>query len=181
MGEISEAPGEPVVRKGAPGDIPAVTAIYRQVVLDGTATFELEPPDEREMARRREVLIASGYPYLVAEVDGEVAGYAYANAYRPRPAYGAAVENSVYVRDTLHRRGVGLALMQRLIADAEALGYRQMIAVIGDSANLASIGLHERLGFHLVGTLRSVGWKHGRWLDSVIMQRALGPGDTIPR
>jgi phosphinothricin acetyltransferase len=161
-------------------DIPAITAIYGDAVRHGCASFELEPPDEREMAARLEVLVGSGFPYLVAEVEGQVAGYAYAGAYRPRPAYGATVENSVYVDPRHHGRGLGRALLAGLIAEAEARGFRQMVAVIGDSANLPSIRLHKGLGFDHVGTLRSVGWKHGRWLDTVLMQRALGPGNGRP-
>lgn len=162
-------------------DIDAITAIYRHAVLHGRATFELEPPEAEEMAGRREALVAAGYPYIVAEIGDDVVGYAYASAYRPRPAYGATVENSVYVKESHHGRGIGRALLQRLIAEAEARGFRQMVAVIGDSANAASIRLHESLGFRHVGTLRSVGWKHQRWLDTVLMQRALGAGDDAPR
>lgn len=170
-----------VLRASGPDDIPAITAIYRDAVLHGTASFELVPPDESEMAARRQALVDAGYPHIVATEDGAVLGYAYAGPYRPRPAYGATVENSVYVRADVHGRGIGRALLTRLVAEAEARNYRQMIAVIGDSAHRGSIELHRRLGFAMVGTLRSVGWKHGRWLDSVLMQRPLGPGDTTPR
>lgn len=173
--------GDVEVRDCAPEDIAAITAIYRQAVLEGSATFELEPPDEATMESRRAALAASGHPYVVAIAAGGLVGYAYAGPYRPRPAYGATVESSVYVRPDRHRRGTGFALMQRLIAQAGAAGFRQMVAVIDDSANLASIKLHERLGFRHVGTLKSVGWKHGRWLDTVLMQRALGAGDAAPR
>lgn len=169
------------VRDCVPGDIAAITAIYRHAVLEGSATFELEPPDEETMESRRAALSAFGYPYVVAIADGALVGYAYAGPYRPRPAYGATVESSVYVRPDRHGRGTGLALMRRVIAQAEAAGFRQMVAVIGDSANQASVKLHDRLGFRHVGTLQSVGWKHGRWLDTVLMQRALGPGDAVPR
>jgi phosphinothricin acetyltransferase len=169
------------IRACAAGDIPAITAIYRAAVLTGTATFELEPPDEAEMMRRREALLAGDHPYRVAERDGLIIGYAYAGLYRARPAYRSTVENSVYVRDGEHGRGVGRALLAALIEDAGARGFRQMIAVIGDSANTPSIRLHAALGFEMVGTLHSVGWKHGRWLDTVLMQRALGLGDGAPR
>ncbi|WEX89905.1 GNAT family N-acetyltransferase [Sinorhizobium garamanticum] len=160
-------------------DIPAITAIYAKAVRFGTASFELEPPTEAEMAARREALVAAGYPYLVARLQGEVAGYAYAGAYRARPAYRGTVESSVYVRDDAQGRGVGSGLLAGLIHEAEIRGFRQMVAVIGDSANLTSRRLHEKLGFELVGILKAVGWRHQRWLDTVLMQRAIGPGDTI--
>jgi phosphinothricin acetyltransferase len=158
----------------------AVTAIYRHAVLTGTATFEIEPPDVAEMTRRRAAILAGDYPYLVAEQDGALAGYAYASLYRARPAYRFTVENSVYVREDLHGRGIGRLLLDRLIDETTRRGFRQMIAVIGDSANRASIGLHEAAGFALVGTHPSVGWKFQRWLDTVMMQRRLGPGDNAP-
>ena len=161
-------------------DIAGITAVYRPAVLCGTASFELEPPDAAEMARRHAAITAAGYPYLVAvdAADGRVLGYAYVSAYRPRPAYRHVVENSVYVAPEAHRRGVGRALLTRLIADCEAKGFRQMIAVIGDSGHASSIGLHRSLGFVHCGVVRSVGFKHGRWLDQVLLQRSLGAGDT---
>ncbi len=168
------------IRPAAPGDIPAITRIYDQAVREGTASFEIEPPDQAEMTRRFQNLAAGGYPYLVAEVGGAVAGYAYAGPYRARPAYRWSVENSVYVDTAAHRRGLGRALLERLIADCEARGFRQMIAVIGDSANASSIELHRATGFRMVGTFDNVGFKFGRWLDSVLMQRPLGPGATTP-
>jgi L-amino acid N-acyltransferase YncA len=168
-----------VLRACLPSDVAEITAIYSHAVLHGTASFELSAPEAQEMARRQQSLVSEGYPYIVAASGSEVLGYAYAGPYRPRPAYGNTVENSVYVRPDAKRRGIGLALLQRLIEEAELRGYRQMIAVIGDSGNQASIRLHERLGFTPVGTLHAVGWKQGRWLDVVIMQRALGLGDTI--
>lgn len=170
----------PSLRDCAVGDLPAVTAIYAEAVRHGRASFELEPPDLAEMTRRRAVLVAGGFPYLVAEIDGAVAGYAYAGPYRSRPAYAWTVENSVYVAPQLQGRGLGLALLTRLIEAATARGFRQMIAVIGDSANHASIRLHTRAGFAPVGVLRASGFKHGVWLDSVLMQRALGDGDRTP-
>jgi phosphinothricin acetyltransferase len=170
-----------VLRGSETEDISAITAIYAHAVRYGRASFELDPPDVQEMTVRRERLVAAGYPYIVAELAGEVAGYAYVSAYRPRPAYSSTVENSVYVREDLHGRGIGRALLQELIVQSEARGFRQMVAVIGDSANQSSIKLHESLGFRLVGTLQSVGWKHELWLDTVLMQRALGPGNTRPR
>jgi len=172
---------EPLIRPAAPADIPSITRIYDQAVREGSASFELTPPDQAEMMRRFESLKAGGFPYLVAEVAGTVAGYAYAGPYRARPAYRWTVENSVYVDVTAHRRGLGRALLARLIAESEARGFRQMIAVIGDSANAASIELHRAAGFRLVGTFENVGFKFGRWLDSVLMQRALGDGaETTP-
>src|SRR5262249_38130558 len=154
---------------------------YAHAVRFGTASFEIEPPDEAEMTRRQRALIDNGYPYLVAESGGTVLGYAYAGPYRARPAYRFSVENSIYVAPEAHRGGVGRLLLDRLIAEAETRGYRQMIAVIGDSAQAASIGLHRAAGFRMIGNIEAVGFKHGRWLDSVLMQRALGPGDsTMP-
>ncbi|MBV1694782.1 MAG: GNAT family N-acetyltransferase [Hyphomicrobiales bacterium] len=170
----------PRIRPATPTDIADITAIYRPAVVYGTASFEIDPPDEAEMTRRFETVTTAGYPYVVAELDGRVAGYAYANAYRPRPAYRWAVEDSVYVAPELHGRGVGRALLVYLLETCAASGYRQMIAVIGDSAQSASIGLHRSLGFTFSGTVHSVGFKHGRWLDTVIMQRALGDGDLEP-
>lgn len=167
-----------VLRACAPSDVTEITAIYAHAVLHGTASFELSAPDSEEMGRRQQSLLSQGYPYIVAVSGREVLGYAYAGPYRPRPAYAHTVENSVYVRPDAQRRGIGLALLQSLLQEAELGGFRQMIAVIGDSGNRASIRLHERVGFALVGTLHAVGWKHGKWLDVVIMQRALGPGAT---
>ncbi|MCC8957710.1 N-acetyltransferase [Bradyrhizobium sp. Pear77] len=166
----------PEIRPTAEADLPSITAIYEHAVRFGTATFELIPPDLAEMTRRYRALIDCGFPYFVAVLDGRVAGYAYAGPYRPRPAYRFTVENSVYLDPAVHRRGIGLRLMERLIAECDARGFRQMIAVIGDSANAGSIGLHRRCGFQMIGTHPSVGVKFGRWLDTVMMQRALGEG-----
>ncbi|RJF75733.1 GNAT family N-acetyltransferase [Rhodopseudomonas palustris] len=165
-----------LVRPATPADLLAITAIYDEAVRTGTATFELTPPDLAEMTRRFETLIGGGFPYLVALLQGKVCGYAYAGPYRPRPAYRFTVENSVYLAPAAHRRGVGTALLRELIVQCEARGFRQMIAVIGDSANAGSIGLHRKTGFELIGTHRNVGLKFGRWLDTVMMQRALGDG-----
>jgi phosphinothricin acetyltransferase len=171
----------PDIRPASEADVPAVTEIYQHAVLYGTATFELIPPDLTEMTRRFRSLMDGGYPYLVAALDGRAVGYAYAGPYRPRPAYRFTVENSVYLQPAIHRRGIGLTLLQRLIAECEARGYRQMIAVIGDSANAGSIGVHARCGFAMIGTHPNVGFKFGRWLDTVMMQRALGEGAaTLP-
>lgn len=166
------------IRPTTTADLPAITEIYEHAVRYGTATFELIPPDLAEMTRRFEVLMQGGFPYFVAALEGRVVGYAYAGAYRPRPAYRFTVENSVYLLPAIHRRGVGLQLLQRLIAECEARGYRQMIAVIGDSANAGSIGVHRKCGFQMIGTHPNVGFKFGRWLDTVMMQRALGDGAT---
>jgi phosphinothricin acetyltransferase len=172
--------GSIAIRAARPDDVAAITAIYDHAVRHGTASFELEPPDAAEMARRRASLADAGYPYLVAEAGGTVAGYAYAGPYRPRPAYRWSVEDSVYVAPTLHRCGIGAALLGRLIVEAELRGFRQMIAVIGDSAQTPSIALHRAAGFRLIGTVEHVGHKFGRWLDTVLMQRALGPGAAAP-
>jgi phosphinothricin acetyltransferase len=166
------------IRPANPRDIAAITRIYAHAVHHGTASFELDPPDEAEMARRYETLAAGGFPYIVAEHDGEVAGYAYAGPYRARPAYRFTVEDSVYIAPQMQRRGIGQALLGALIAESEARAFRQMIAVIGDSGQTASIALHKAAGFRLVGTIEAVGFKFDRWLDSVLMQRALGPGTT---
>ena len=166
------------IRPASEADLPVITEIYTHAVLHGTATFELIPPDLAEMTRRFKVLLEGGFPYLVAVLEDRVAGYAYAGPYRPRPAYRFTVENSVYLQPAIHRRGIGLQLMVRLLAECEARGYRQMIAVIGDSANAGSIGVHTKTGFQMIGTHPNVGLKFGRWLDTVMMQRALGEGAT---
>ena len=168
------------IRAAVLADIPAITAIYGAAVTGGTASFELDAPDQAEMQRRWQVIQDAGYPYLVAEQAGTIRGYAYVSQYRPRPAYRYSVENSIYVAPEAHRTGIGRQLLAALIEAATAKGYRQMIAVIGDSAQSASIGLHRRAGFTFGGTIHSVGYKHNRWLDRVIMQRALGAGDMAP-
>lgn len=171
---------ELTIRDSRDDDIPAITAIYGYWVTHGVASFELEPPDAAETARRRAAVLAGGYPHLVAERNGQVVGYTYASSYRPRPAYRFAVENSVYVAPGGTRGGTGRVLLDALIAACTARGFRLMVAVIGDSANYASIGLHERAGFARAGLLPAVGWKHNRWVDSVLMTRALGEGATTP-
>jgi L-amino acid N-acyltransferase YncA len=168
------------IRSATLADIPAITRIYAHAVRHGTASFELEPPDETEMERRQRALLDGGYPYLVAEIEGAVAGYAYAGPYRTRPAYRYTVENSIYIAAEAHRRGIGRLLLDRLIAECEARGYRLMIAVIGDSAQTPSIELHRAAGFKMVGTFEAVGYKFDRWLDSVLMQRPLGKGSSAP-
>jgi phosphinothricin acetyltransferase len=166
------------IRPATPADIPVITRIYAQSVSTGTASFELEPPDEAEMARRMQALFDGGYPYIVAEIGGAIVGYAYAASYRPRPAYRFSVEDSIYVDPKAQRSGIGRSLLAHLIEECERRGFRQMIAVIGDSAQTPSIELHRALGFRMVGTVENVGYKFGRWLDSVNMQRTLGPGAT---
>jgi phosphinothricin acetyltransferase len=168
------------IRPATFDDIPVITRIYANAVNTGTASFELEPPNEAEMTRRMRSVLERGFPYIVAEIDGVVAGYAYASSYRTRPAYRFAVENSVYVAPESHRRGIGKALILKLIESCTALGFRQMIAVIGDSNQAASIGVHRACGFSDAGNLRAIGWKFGRWLDTPMMQLALGPGATRP-
>ncbi len=170
------------LRPSTPDDLPAITALYAWHATHGTGTFELEGPDLAEMTRRRADVLAKGLPWLVAERDGaagaELLGYAYANHFRPRLAYRFALEDSVYVAPGAQGQGVGRLLLAELLARCEALGARQMFAVIGDSANVASIGVHRALGFGDVGTMRAAGWKFDRWLDVVILQRTLGLGDT---
>ena len=169
------------IRPATTADIPVITRIYAHAVQHGTASFELAPPDEAEMTRRMRELLEKGFPYLAADDGGAVAGYAYAGPYRHRPAYRLTVEDSVYIAPDAQGRGAGRALLAALIEASAARGLRQMIAVIGDSSRqAASISLHAALGFRQVGILQDVGFKHGRWLDSLLMQRALGPGATTP-
>lgn len=167
-----------VLRPAQPDDLPAIQAIYAHHVLTGLASFEEEPPALDELRRRYQDVVGRGLPYLVAEYGGEVAGYGYCAPYRPRSAYRYALEDSIYIRADMVGRGYGKALLNALIGESADLGYRQLVAVIGDSANAASISVHAACGFLRVGTLRSVGFKFGRWVDSVFMQRPLGPGDA---
>jgi phosphinothricin acetyltransferase len=170
------------IRPATLADIPAITRIYAHAVRHGTASFELEAPDEAEMRRRMEALLAGRFPYLAADSDGALAGYAYAAPYRARPAYRFTVENSVYVAHDMHRRGVGQELLHALIAASAARGFRLMIAVIGDSQQAASIGVHEAVGFKHAGVFKNVGYKFDRWLDTVLMQLPLGDGPrTAPK
>lgn len=187
LGPMSDAsstaapPADLVIRPCTADDLDAITAIYADAVRTGTATFELEPPDRAEMARRFTALIDGGFPYLVAEAAGRLAGYAYAGPYRARPAYRYTVEDSVYLARAAQGQGIGAALLGALVAEAAARQFRQMIAVIGDSANLASVRTHAHAGFTLIGTHPAVGFKFGRWLDTVMMQRPLGDGAaTVP-
>ncbi len=163
----------PIVRPSMPEDMAAITDIYAASVLTGLGTFEIDPPDEMEMTARRNAILQQQLPYIVVEVDGEVVGFAYAGLYRPRPAYRNTVENSVYIREDMRGRGVGKALLDELIKKCREAGKKQMVAVIGDSGNRGSIGLHKSRGFRLVGILEEVGYKHDRWVDTVIMQKNL--------
>jgi len=166
------------LRAAAADDLAQVQAIYAHHVLTGIASFELVPPDLAEMTQRWQSVCERRLPYLVATAGQRVLGYAYAGPYRTRPAYGFTVEDSVYLAPEAAGRGIGTALLGRLIEETTALGYRQMVAVIGDSGNAGSIALHRRHGFRDAGLLTAVGWKHGRWIDSVLMQRPLGAGDA---
>ena len=170
-----------IVRESARADMAEIQRIYAHNVLTGLASFEETTPSQEDLLARRAAVLAAGLPYLVAQVGDDVAGYAYASSYRPRPAYRYTVENSVYVADEMQGRGIGRSLLATLIARCEAGPWRQMVAVIGDSGNTASIALHEQLGFRMVGRLEAVGFKLGRWVDSVLMQRTLGAGGgTLP-
>ncbi|MDT8999050.1 N-acetyltransferase family protein [Paucibacter sp. APW11] len=169
--------GTLVLRPSQDGDLPAIQQIYGLAVQNGTGTFETEVPDQAEMARRRAEVLGRGLPWLVAERDGQLLGYAYANYFRPRLAYRFCVEDSIYLHPSAQGQGVGRLLLAELIARCEAAGARQMLAVIGDAENHGSVGLHRSLGFAHTGVLKSAGWKFGRWLDVVMMQRTLGQGD----
>jgi len=172
---------ELTIRAAVAADLSAITAIYEEAVLHGTATFEIEPPDFAEMTRRFEALTGAGFPYFVAVDGDQVLGYAYAGSYRPRIAYRFTVENSIYLAPAAQRRGIGSRLLAALIESCAAKGFRQMVAVIGDSANAGSIAVHRNAGFEMVGTNPNVGFKFGRWLDTVSMQKALGDGgETLP-
>ena len=166
-----------LIRPAAPQDLPAIQSIYAYHVLHGLASFEEEAPELEEMRRRYEDVTRQGLPYLVAEEAGEVLGYGYCTLYRTRSAYRYALEDSIYVKQGKQGKGVGKAVLGELIVCCAALNYRQMIAVIGDSANAASIAVHASLGFVRAGNLRSTGYKFGRWVDSLLMQRPLGKGD----
>lgn len=165
----------PTVRASQPLDLPAITAIYRHHVLHGTGTFETDPPSLAEMSQRREGVLEKNLPWLVAEAeDGTILGYAYANWFKPRPAYRFSAEDSIYVAEEARGQGVGRMLLQALCDECESAGVRKLIAVIGDSANAGSVGVHRAAGFTPVGTLSNVGWKFNRWLDVVMMEKPLG-------
>jgi phosphinothricin acetyltransferase len=168
----------PLIRPSRDEDVAAITAIYAHHVLTGTGTFEIDPPTEADMANRRADVLAKGLPYLVVEDGGRVIGFAYCNWFKPRPAYRFSAEDSIYMASDAHRKGLGKALLAELCTRAERAGVRKLLAVIGDSANTGSVGVHTALGFSHVGVLKSCGWKFDRWLDVVMMEKPLGAGDT---
>ena len=170
----------PLIRPSREEDLDAITRIYGHHVLHGTGTFETTPPTLAEMTARRADVLGKGLPWLVAEDDGQVLGYAYGNWFKPRPAYRFSVEDSIYMDPAAHRQGLGRALLAELLAALERAGTRKVMAVIGDSANAGSIGVHRALGFEPVGVVQSCGWKFDRWLDIVLMQKTLGAGDSTP-
>ena len=169
-----------LIRPSTTADLPAITAVYAHAVLHGTGTFELDPPDQAEMARRRDDVVDKGLPWLVAESAGQVLGYAYANHFRPRLAYRFCLEDSIYLHEAARGKGLGKLLLTELVGRCEAAGARQMLAVIGDAANTGSVAVHAALGFSHSGVLKASGWKFDRWLDVVLMQRALGCGAALP-
>ena len=169
-----------LIRARTDADMARITEIYNHHVLHGASSWELTPPDEAEMLTRAQTLKDAGYPYLVAEIDGRVVGYAYAGAYRPRPAYRNTVEHSIYIDDGVRRGGIGKRLLEELIEICTELGFRQMIAIVGDAENRQSIAFHEKMGFTHVGHVKNIGYKCGRWMDQIILQRPLGPGADTP-
>lgn len=170
----------PTIRPSRDDDIPAITAIYAHHVLHGTGTFETTPPTEADMSARRADVLAKGLPWLVVEDGGQVLGYAYCQWFKPRPAYRFSAEDSIYLAPQASGKGLGRELLAALAVQAEAAGVRKLIAVIGDSANAGSVGVHRTLGFTQVGILQSCGWKFGRWLDVVLMEKFIGQGNTTP-
>jgi phosphinothricin acetyltransferase len=170
----------PSIRPSTDADVAAITAIYTHHVLHGTGTFEIDPPTAQDMGARRADVLTKGLPYLVAEEDGRVLGFAYCTWFKPRPAYRFSAEDSIYLAPEAAGRGLGRQLLTALAGEAEARGVRKLIAVIGDSANAGSVGVHRALGFEQVGVIRSCGWKFERWLDIVLMEKALGAGDSQP-
>ena len=169
-----------LIRTSHDKDIPSITAIYAHHVLHGTGTFETEAPSVTDMRTRRTDILSKNLPYLVAEQNGEIVGFAYGNWFKPRPAYRYSVEDSIYLAPDLHHQGLGRALLAELLTRCEAAGIRKVMAIVGDSANAGSIGVHRALGFTPVGTIEACGWKFGAWRDIVIMQKTLGPGRTEP-
>lgn len=168
----------PLIRPSTDADLPAITRIYGHHVLHGTGTFETTPPTEADMASRRADVLGKGLPWLVLEQDGQILGYAYGNWFKPRPAYRYSVEDSIYMAPEAGGKGLGRALLAELLAQLERGGTRKVMAIIGDSANAGSVGVHRTLGFSHVGTVASCGWKFDRWLDIVIMEKTLGAGDS---
>jgi phosphinothricin acetyltransferase len=175
----TQALAAPLVRDATEADLPAIQAIYAHHVLNGVASFEEVPPSVDDLRTRLASVRSHGLPYMVAEIDGEVAGYCYATPYRPRAAYRNTIEDSIYIGDAYRGRGLGRVLLQALIERCEAGPWRQMIAVIADGGSGGSLSLHTQLGFELAGTLKAIGFKQGRWLDTTLMQRALGRGDSV--
>ncbi len=170
----------PLIRPSRDEDLPSITEIYAHHVLHGTGTFETEPPSVGDMSTRRADVLSKGLPYLVAEHEGKITGFAYGNWFKPRPAYRYSVEDSIYMAPDVHRKGLGRALLAELLAQLEAADIRKVMAVIGDSANAGSVGVHRALGFNEVGRVASCGWKFGAWRDIVIMEKTLGLGDAQP-
>jgi L-amino acid N-acyltransferase YncA len=170
----------PLIRPSTDADLPAITAIYGHHVLHGTGTFETEPPSEADMTTRRADVLGKNLPYLVLEEAGKVLGFGYGNWFKPRPAYRFSVEDSIYLAPEAAGKGLGKLLLTELCAQLERRGIRKVMAVIGDSSNLGSVGVHRALGFTQIGVVKSCGWKFGRWLDIVLMEKTLGPGDTTP-
>ncbi|HOZ64338.1 MAG TPA: N-acetyltransferase family protein [Burkholderiaceae bacterium] len=170
----------PMIRPSRDEDIASITAIYAHHVLNGTGTFEIDPPSVADMTGRRADVLSKGLPYIVAEEAGQVIGYAYCTWFKPRPAYRFSAEDSIYLAPGVHGKGIGRALLAELAAQAERVGIRKLIAVIGDSSNAGSVGVHRSLGFKHAGILKSCGWKFDQWLDVVLMEKALGPGDSTP-
>jgi phosphinothricin acetyltransferase len=168
------------LRPSTDADVPAITAIYAHHVLHGTGTFETTPPTEQDMTTRRLDVLARGLPYLVAEQGGKVLGFAYCQWFKPRPAYRYSAEDSIYLHPDAAGQGLGKKLLAELVHQAEVAGVRKLIAVIGDSGNAGSIGVHRTLGFQKVGVIQSCGWKFGRWLDIVLMEKSIGEGDRTP-
>lgn len=168
----------PLIRPSRDEDLATITTIYRHHVLTGTGTFEIDPPSEADMASRRADVLAKGLPYLVVENQGHILGFAYCNWFKPRPAYRFSAEDSIYMAPEAHGQGWGRALLAELSTQAERAGVRKLLAIIGDSANAGSIGVHASLGFRHVGVLQSCGWKFERWLDVVMMEKPLGFGDS---
>jgi len=168
------------IRPSQDTDLPQITAIYAHHVLNGTGTFETSPPSEADMATRRADVLGKGLPYLVAEEDGRVLGFAYCQWFKPRPAYRFSAEDSIYLHADAAGKGLGKELLAALADAAQAVGVRKLIAVIGDSNNLGSVGVHRSLGFSPVGMFKSCGWKFGKWLDIVLMEKAIGEGDSTP-
>lgn len=170
----------PIIRPSKPSDMAVITAIYAHHVRHGTGTFEIDPPTEVEMTHRRQDVLSKNLPYLVAEEEGTVLGFAYCNWFKPRPAYRYCAEDSIYLSSNANSKGLGSSLLAELLVQAERTGVRKMMAVIGDSRNLASIGVHHRAGFSHVGTLKNCGWKFDQWLDVVLMDKSLGEGSITP-